>query len=132
MTDRFDNLPLADMLARDAELDAEARAVRNAIQARLIAESPVKIDRVYTVGDPEGSVWPNVARYTGRRIWVNALVPCRRQWGDRAPEWYLNASGSLLRPRPDPRGCGRLGGRYTSDSVQVSASRLDLSTESDP
>lgn len=49
MVDRFDNYSTADLVRRFADLTAERDEVLAAALARLVAECPIEIDKVYRV-----------------------------------------------------------------------------------
>lgn len=51
--DRFGNLSLEQLLERDREARADIDALRKAIEARLLAECPIKIGKVYRFGAGE-------------------------------------------------------------------------------
>ena len=132
MTDRFDNLPTDELATREAAARAELAELEEALKARLIAECPVKIGKAYKIGAPTDRIWPWMKKYAGRIMWVRYLAVKRDVTGLHPGPWAVAAQGPLLRPTVSEIRYGWAGGRYTSVHPDVLASRLDLSTESDP
>ena len=111
MTDRFDNLATADLLAREHEVRAELEELRAAIKRRLIAESGIIIGRVYRVADDERSL-------AGRLIWVEG-VNAGLRGPIRSEEFYCFAWGRM-------NGRSAAGDGWTIKRQNVTASRLTL------
>ncbi|RWX72511.1 hypothetical protein [Mesorhizobium sp. M2A.F.Ca.ET.039.01.1.1] len=64
MTDRFDNIPTADLLAREREARREAEALKEAVRDRLKAECTIEVGAIYRV---------TAGRFAGRRLWVEGI-----------------------------------------------------------
>lgn len=66
MTDRFDNLSLADLVSREAEARSDAYQLRTALRDRLVAEALelIEIGVVYRVAH---------GRLAGRLMWVEGI-----------------------------------------------------------
>lgn len=130
MTTRWDNLDLDAMVDLHADMRRDAKALHDAIIERFKAICPVKIGKVYRIKPlPEGVRPWYGERLGGRWIYVMGLVAGFDSLGTR---FSFRVSGPLKRPSISPIRNGHFGGRYTSDCEQVSANRIDLTTEQDP
>jgi hypothetical protein len=141
---RYDNLSLDEMMARDVELFNETNSLDDAIKERMERACLVKLEHTYTIlpysEDRDGQrVGTAIGTFTyqqltGRTILVRYLSAVRMigLGRDRAPAWAMRASGVLKRPGQDKAHRGVCNGLYAIKHVWVAASRLDLSTEAEP
>lgn len=127
MTSRFDNLAMSQLLGRHADAEAECAALAEAIKAKFIAECLVKTGKVYLIR-PNADAWRDL--YGKRHILVRYIIPDYQGTVNR--RWVFTVQGVLRRAVRDPKRRGYCKGLFASKHVSVPASRIDLSTESDP
>lgn len=119
MGDRFDNVSTEELLKREAETRREFEELKKAVAARLIAECPAKIGKVYRT------------KRLGRWLLVMYIKAVYEEWR-REPCYAVKVEGPMKRPRPSPIRNGYHGGVYTSMCHTVYVDSLDLTTERDP
>lgn len=114
-TDRFDNIPLADLIVREQAAADEVRALIFAIKARLLAVCPIVVGGTYRVtrGASEG-----------RLLRVKHLHAQRSRsvWNPDDASWHVVAEGTFMLDKAS-------GGRdWSLRSVQVRADFLELAS----
>lgn len=125
MIDQFGNVSTTDLLVDEATTRQRLIDLEEAVRARLLAECPVKIDKVYRIKPLKDSTFD---QFVGRRIYVQHIKPQYAKWRG----WWVAIEGPLERFKTSPTRNGYLDGRFTSRHQEVPLHRIDLSTESDP
>lgn len=129
MTDRLHNLSLPELIERESENYAERQTLLAAIEARMRAECPIKIERLYRVRKDFRSI-------AGRRLEVAGLTFNADYYHHRdsrfSPHIYLTAWGYLERPGGRRARIGYRKGSFNYKSTTLPVSALDPATEELP
>lgn len=121
LANRFDNLSVEDLIAREEETRVEREAVIAALKQRLLTACPVEIGKVYRFRKGLMNAHGKPSWLRTRRLLVGYLTVEKPHWS--SDQWHVNVQGFLSNPR------STTGDGYNRKSfVLHSWDKLDLSS----